>query len=623
MTQQLPYGTWPSPVTPEMLTHGSVGLVDVWFDGDETVWLESRAAEQGRLQLVAAGRDGVARDLLPDGFSARSMVHEYGGGAAHVAGGAAWFVNFADQQVYYLALHESAAPVALTAPPAEPRAVRYADLRVSPDGSRLVCVRERHLGPEAADVVNDLVVLPAMPGAADITPVVVHDGTDFVMSPAWIDDRTIRCITWDHPNMPWDDTALVEITLDATGPRADVLASGCSMMQPDGRYVISDRSGWWNLWSIGADGATAVDPADHEIGGPAWVFGLRDYAVLADGSPVYAVAGTLHVRGAAHPTDAMTIEQFTATGDTVTAIARYADRNPAVIRFDAATPSEYHVVVASRPTGLAAADISVPEPIRYPTPGGTDAYGWFYPPTNAAFDGPDGAQPPLVVMIHGGPTSNAVPTFALAKQFWTSRGFAVVDVDHRGSTGYGTAFRRLLHGAWGVVDVQDCAAAATWLADQGRVARSRLVIRGGSAGGFTVLASLATTAAYAGGADLFGIADLSALAADTHKFECRYLDSLLGPWPAAEAVWRERSPITHLDRFDTPLIVFQGADDKVVLPSQSELIVRSLRAKGVRCEYHLYEGEGHGFRQAATIVAQLTSELAFYRDLLGLGGGDE
>lgn len=619
----VPFGAWPSPVEASMLTAGVVRLIDVWVDdsGDgatgRTVWHEGRPSEQGRQPLVVVESDGTRRDLIDAPFSARSGVHEYGGGAAWVDGGVAWFVNWDDQRVWRVPVDGSSAPVAITPEPESPRTVRYADLRPSPDGAWLVAVRERHSVDDPHDVANEVVLLRAHEPSE---PTVVYAGSDFVMSPRFVAADRIRFVAWEHPNMPWNDTALLECTFDApTGACGEsvTLASGASFMQPVGDTVISDRSGWWNLWRVDG-GETHLWPSESEIGGPAWVFGLRDHGLLPDGRHVWADAGHLVVDGVAHDTGAAALEQLAIGDDTVTAIVRATDHPAEIVRFSVDDPARREVVVGHPPVELDPADVSRPERIEFPTAGGATALGWFYPPANSTCVGPDGDRPPLVTMIHGGPTSAARPWFALATQFWTTRGFAVVDVDHRGSTGNGTAFRNLLDGAWGVVDVEDCMAAASWLAAEGRVDGDRMVIRGGSAGGFTVLASLAFGDVFAAGACSYGIADLSVLAADTHKFESRYTDRLIGPWPETRDVYEARSPIHHLDRFDTPLIVFQGLDDKVVPPNQSEMIVEALRAKGVECEYHAYEGEGHGFRQAATIEHQLTHELAFYRRVLGV-----
>ncbi|TPW14192.1 MAG: peptidase S9 prolyl oligopeptidase active site domain-containing protein [Acidimicrobiaceae bacterium] len=533
-TNEMPYGRWPSPVTPELLTEGAVGLVDVWVGEWEgvstTVWLESRPREAGRLQLVVLGGDGGHHDLLPEGFSARSGVHEYGGGAAWVEGDVAWFVNWADQRLYRLTAGE--APVPLTPEPSERRALRYADMRLSPDRRWIVCVRESHAG----DVTNEIVALRSDEPSE---PVVLFAGTDFVAQPRFVGDGRLRWISWNHPNMPWNDTSLHEGRFDGETGVVDAtvrLASGQSFMQPVGDMVISDRSNWWNLWRFSGDDRQPAFPQDAEMSGPAWAFGERDYVLAADGRMAWAVGGTVMVDGVGIPTAAAGFDHWTIVGSTVTAIARFSDRDASIVRFDLDDPSELRTVVPGRVLPLSDADISKAEPISFPTVTGTPAHAWYYPPANAAVHGPAQQRPPLVVMIHGGPTAHAVPFFSLAKQFWTSRGFAVVDVNHRGSTGFGREFRNLLDGQWGIVDVEDCCAAARWLAESGRVDPDRMVIRGGSAGGFTVLASLAAADVFAAGASSYGIADLAALTGDTHKFEAHYCDRLIGPWPEAHRV---------------------------------------------------------------------------------------
>ena len=613
---KVPYGTWPSPISPEMLTARDPKLIDVWDDGITTVWHEARPNEAGRQPLVVADRDGQ-RDVLDVPFNARSAVHEYGGGAAWVADGVAWFVNWDDQRVWRVPVDGSSPPLALTPEPDEPRCVRYADLRRSPCRRWIVAVRERHSPDDPHDVTNDVVVL-----AADrpSEPTQVFGGTDFAMSPRFVANDRIRVIAWNHPNMPWNDTALVECPFDPETGRCDdatTLARGAAFMQPVGDTVISDRDGYWNLWQIDRDGEEQITSGTAEVGGPAWVFGLRDHGMLPDGRRTWATGGTLHVGGGSVDTGAEALEQLSVADGHVTCIVRWADRPATIVRFDA-DDLQRSTVLVDTPPPVDPAVISRPRRIEFPTTRGAHAYGWFYEPVGVGVVGPADAAPPLVVMIHGGPTSSARPWFALAYQFWTTRGFAIVDVDHRGSTGLGTEYRNLLDGNWGVADVEDCIAAATYLADAGLVDRHRMVIRGGSAGGFTVLSALSRSDVFAAGACSYGIADLSVLAADTHKFEAHYCDRLIGPWPDTRSIYEERSPINHLDRFDTPLIVFQGRDDRVVPPNQSEMIVSALRAKGVECEYHAFDGEGHGFRKAETIVAQMNAEVAFYRRVLAL-----
>ena len=617
----LPFGTWPSAIEPSMLTTGTVKLLDVWADAGDgpIVWHEARPSEAGRQVLVTHDADGTHRDLFAVPFSARSGVHEYGGGAAWVEAGVAWFVNWDDQRIWRLPVDGSSDPVALTPDPPAPRSVRFADLRRSPDGEWLVAVREQHDPGHPHQVSNDVVVLRAHEPSE---PQCVFADSDFVMSPRFTALDEIRFVAWHQPDMPWNHTSLLRCSFDAstgTSGNTTSLAAGASIMQPVDDTVISDRSGWWNLWRVTPDGETPIWTADTEVGGPAWIFGLRDHGVALDGRHVWTADGRLFVDGTVHDVGAAAIEQIVVTDRSVTAIVRSTTRPAEIVRYEIDDPSRTETVVGHEPVPIADDDISVPERIEFPTTNGATAFGWFYPPMSSMIDGPPDALPPLVTMIHGGPTSCARPWFTLATQFWTNRGFAVVDVDHRGSTGYGTAFRDLLDGNWGVVDVEDCLAAACWLADEGRVDRDRMVIRGGSAGGFTVLACLAFGDVFAAGACSYGIADLSVLAGDTHKFESRYTDRLVGPWPEALDIYEARSPIHHLDRFDRPLIVFHGLDDRVVPSNQSEMIVAALRSRDVDCEYHAYAGEGHGFRRSDTIEHQLTSELAFYQRVLRLG----
>lgn len=620
-----PFGSWPSSITPSMLTAGVVKLIDVWVDDSidppTTVWHEGRPSEGGRQVLVVRDHDGTTRDLFESPFNARSAVHEYGGGAAWVDAGVAWFVNWDDQRIWRVPTDGSAPPRPVTSQPEHPRSIRFADLRCSPDGAWLLAVRERHDPHDPHDVVDEVVLLPA-DGSGE--PRMVFAGSDFVMSPRFTAADEIRFVAWNHPDMPWNDTALLRCSFDPTAGSTGAvteLASGASFMQPVGETVISDRSGWWNLWRITDEGEVPIRTAECEVGGPAWIFGLRDHLIV-DGHHVWSEEGRLVVDGDGVDVGAAALEQLAGSAGSVTAIVRSATHPADIVRYHLDDPTTSEVVVAHEPVPLDAADISTPEHVTYPTVAGAVAHGWFYPPRNSRVHAPTGQLPPLVTMIHGGPTGSARPWFSLATQFWTNRGFAVLDVDHRGSTGYGTVYRNLLDGAWGVADVEDCIAAARWLAEQGRVDGDRMVIRGGSAGGFTVLAAMVADDVFAAGSCSYGIADLAVLASDTHKFESRYTDRLIGPWPDARDVYAARSPIHHLERFRRPLIVFQGLDDRVVPPNQSEMIVTALRERGIECEYHAYAGEGHGFRRAETIEHQLTAELAFYRRVLHLDGPD-
>lgn len=611
------YGSWPTPITSELVVAASVGLGAVAVDGESLWWAESRPAEGGRTVLV---RDGV--DVLPAPYDARTAVHEYGGGAWWVAGGVVWFVNWADQRLYRLVPGSDPQPV--TPEPTSPRADRWADGVVHPGGRRMVCVREHHpAGSTSAEVVNEIVAVGT--DGSDLE--VLVSGPDFVSSPRWSTDGTrLAWVEWDHPNMPWDDTRLVvDGEAVAGGP-------GESVSEPrwasDGSlWFLSDRTDWWNLYRWTADGGVQpVVLVDAEIGVPQWVFGQSRYALLDDGGVVVAYQrdGLDHLAcwdGTSLHDLAVTstvMGGLTSRGREVFFVGASPTAEPELhrVRVVDAAVVESHVVRPARDLGLDPACFSLPEPLDFPSAGRT-SHALFYPPTSPSYDAPEGELPPLLVKIHGGPTSAARPALDLGTQYWTSRGFGVVDVNYAGSTGYGRAYRKQLEGQWGVADVDDCQAAARHLADSGRADPDRLCIRGGSAGGFTTLAALAFGDTFVAGANAFGVADLEALTQETHKFESRYLDGLVGPYPERRDLYLERSPIHHLECFDKPLITLQGLQDEVVPPAQSEMIVDALRAKGVPVAYVAFEGEQHGFRQAANIRTALDSELSFYAQVLG------
>ena len=575
--------------------------------------------------------DGTCTDLLPDGMNARTAVHEYGGGGWWARDGVVWFANWADQRLYRLA--PGGEPVPLTPEPATPRADRFADGDFAPDGASIVCVRERHHGPSAEEVVNEIVRLHAHRPSE---PEVLVSGSDFVAAPRLSPDgTTLAWLRWNHPSMPWDATELVVRDLDSGEELVIAGAPDESVLEPrwdtDGAlWFVSDRTDWWNLYryAAGTDIATVVR-VDAEIGVPHWQFGSARYAILADGSVVFArlrrgYDGLARRAPDATVTDLDTpFSRVTALRGTpdgaVLVVAGSPTQEPGVHRIDLASGA-IETLRPPRALGVDAAFISVPEHITFPSDDGRRAHALFYPPAHPDRTGPEGELPPLLVEIHGGPTAAASPVFSTAVQYWTSRGFAVVDVNYGGSTGYGRAFREELLGQWGIVDVADCLAAARHLARTGRVDGERLAIRGGSAGGFTVLAALVRDdTPFAAGADHFGVADLEALARDTHKFESRYLDRLVGPYPEARDVYVERSPIHHVDRFTRPLIVLQGSEDKIVPPVQSETIVDALRERKVPVAYLVFDGEQHGFRRAENIRRALDAELSFYSQVLGFG----
>ncbi len=632
-----PYGSWPTPFTSELVVADAVRLGELVLDGADVLWAEGRPAEGGRTQLVRRGPDGTCTDLLAEGWNARTAVHEYGGAAWWARDGIIWFANWADQRLYRLA--PGADPVPLTPQPASPRADRFADGDLAADGGSIVCVREHHRGPSAAEVDNEIVRLAAhLPSE----PEVLVTGSDFVAAPRLSPDgATLAWLRWNHPSMPWDATELVVRDLDSG--TESVIAGGPdeSVLEPrwgaDGTlWFLSDRTDWWNLYRYtpGSDIATieSIVRIDADIGVPPWGLGSTRYAMLADGSVVFAWTSRGYDGLARRAPDGTVTDLDTpfsriaslraAPDGTVLVVAGSPTHEPGVHRVDLGG----HLVETLRPPRELGVDprfVSLPEHITFPTDDGRAAHALFYPPAHPEFAGPEGERPPLIVQIHGGPTAAASPVFSTAVQYWTSRGFGVVDVNYRGSTGYGRAFRGELAGRWGIADVADCVAAARHLARAGRVDGQRLTIRGGSAGGFTTLAALARDdTPFAAGADHFGVADLEALARDTHKFESRYLDGLVGPYPAARDRYVERSPIHHVDRLTRPLIVLQGSEDAIVPPAQSETIVDALRERKVPVAYLLFDGEQHGFRRAENIRRALDAELSFYAQVLGFSLAD-
>jgi len=622
---ELPYGSWPTPITSELVVRSARLPNGLHLDGDDVWWSEGRPEEAGRIAVLRRGADGAVTEVVVAPFSARSGVHEYGGGAWWVRGGVLWFVDWATQRLHRV--EGGGAPVPLTPEPDVPRGLRFADGELSPDGATLLCVQERHHA-DGTEATNTIVCLDAHePG----TPTVVVEGPDFVSDPRWRPDGGAFCwLEWDHPDMPWDATRLI---VDQGGTRTTVAGDpresvGQPTWAPDGSlWFFGDRTGFWSLYRWTADlGVEPMVDLGLDIGFPGWVFGQSCFAFLDDGRLVLSYSeGGLERLARWEPDGGRVVEldvphtlidQLRARGNEVVYIAASPTEEVHVASV-AVDTGAVDVVVPPRDLGLDPAWFSVPEPLEFPTAGGVTAHALLYPPTNPDVAPPDGQRPPLLVMIHGGPTSAARPMLQLSRQYWTSRGFAVVDVNYRGSTGYGRAYRDLLRGEWGVADVEDCVAVCEFLVARGDADPDRLCIRGGSAGGFTTLAALTFHEVFAAGASHYGVADLGALAAETHKFESRYLDGLVGPWPEARATFEARSPIFHTDRIDRPLAVFQGLDDPVVPPNQAEMIVEALRSKGVPVAYLAFEGEQHGFRQSQNIRASLDGELSFYAQVLG------
>lgn len=628
MSTVAPYGTWVSPINTRMLVADSVRLGGVALDGDDAYWLEGRPGEGGRNVLVCRGADGTTRDVVPAPFNVRTRAHEYGGGAFLVRDGRIWFTNFDDQRIYQC--DGSTPPRPLTAP----GPWRYADMILDGARDRLICVREAH-GRADAEPDNALVAVRLSDGTVEV----LASGHDFYASPC-LDARAERLawLTWDHPDMPWDATRLWMAGLGADGAPAEPLCvaggDGVSVFQPafrdDGMlFFVADPDGWWNLHGYDGGVARCVLAMEAEFGRPQWQFGMSTYGFDARGEIVccYSRDGFWHL---ARLEDELVpvesaftdIQAIAVAGQRALVIGGSPTRTAAVAVIDTQTGST-DVLRVSAKRDFDAAFVSAPEAIRFATGEGQHAHAFYYAPRNPDFDGPEDERPPLIVIGHGGPTGAASATLSLTIQFWTSRGFAVLDVNYRGSTGYGRAYRELLAGRWGIADVEDCISGARHLAETGRVDGERLAIRGGSAGGYTTLAALAFHDVFAAGASYYGVSDLETLALDTHKFESRYLDKLVGAYPAERETYVARSPIHAVDRLSCPVIFFQGLEDEVVPPSQAERMVEALRAKGLPVAYLAFEGEQHGFRKAETMERTLQAELAFYARVFGFDPADD
>ena len=638
MSQVAPYGTWRSPISAEMVAVGGVTLSQPRLDNGSVYWQESRPSEGGRSVLMHAAPFSETVEVTPPGFNIRTTVHEYGGGAYLIHRGTAFFSNFADQRLYRQEV--GADPLAITAESGGRD--RYADGRITPDGRWLICVRERHPDPDdPSGVTNEVVAIPP-DGSAE--PLIIRSGRDFYSSPRISPDGSMLCwLEWDLPWMPWDgcEVSVAELADDATLQHVRQVAGRAgeeSIFQPTWSpagdlHFVSDRTGWWNLYRERDGQVEALHPAEAEFGWPQWVFGMSAYGFLGDGriACLWERDGVQHValldpesgelidldvpHSAMRPT-------LDVEGDRVAFVGGGPSIPDQVVLLDV-TARSMDVLRTSSSVNVDEEHFSIPRQIEFPTEDGVTAFAHFYPPRNRDAAGTGGERPPLIVMSHGGPTAEASPGFSLETQFWTSRGFAVVDVNYGGSTGFGRRYRQRLNGNWGVVDTADCINAARWLADQGEVDDNRLLITGGSAGGYTTLCALTMHDGFAAGTSYFGLADLeSFVTGGTHKFESRYLFSLVGPYPEEAERYRSRSPINFTDGISCPMLLLQGAEDRVVPPAQAEIMVEALKRKSLPYAYVLFEGEQHGFRKAESNRRALESELSFYAQVLGFERDD-
>ena len=627
MPTTAPYGSWKSPITADLIVSGSIGLGQVALDDEDIYWVEMRPSEGGRMVVVKRTPDGGIVDITPEPFSARTRVHEYGGGAFLVHQGTVYFSNFADQRLYRQDPGEEPQPIT---PEAD---MRYADGCFDASRNRIICVREDHTSE--GEPVNAIVAADAQ-GQADQQ--VLYQRSDFCSNPRLSPDgSTLAWLTWDHPNMPWDGTVLLVAQLDGQGQLGDAQAVAGGRAEsifqpewsPDGvLHFVSDRSGWWNLWRWEDGQARQLTSRNAEFGKPQWVFGSGAYSFVSAGliACSYVEDGTWKIAmldiqsrnlvPVETPFSEMGEGEIQAGGGNIVFVAGAPTRPMSLVSLDLAS-GKWQELRKSHNLEIDPGYLSAAQPVEFPTEDGKTAHAFFYPPKNRDFQGPAGEKPPLLVKSHGGPTGAASTALDLGIQFWTSRGIGVLDVNYGGSTGYGREYRERLNDAWGIVDVDDCCNAALHLVDRGEADGDRLAIEGGSAGGYTTLAALTFKEVFKAGASHYGVSDLEALAKETHKFESRYLDGLVGPYPECRDLYLERSPINHTGRLSCPLILFQGLEDQIVLPIQAERMFEAVRAKGIPTAYIPFEGEQHGFRRAENIKRALEAELYFYSKVFG------
>lgn len=627
MTTVASYGSWESPISAASLVASGHPISGARFVGTEAWWLEARPTEGGRLAVRRRDANNDVVDVLPPPWNARTRVHEYGGGAwAAADDGTLVFAEFGDQRLYrFDAGAQNPSPLT-----PDGSGMRFADLKIA--GGEVIAIRETH---EGGELHRDIVAVP-LDGSAEADAGAIRSivsGSRFLAYPRISPDGSqLAWVAWDHPQMPWDGTELRVGSLDngVVGEFETIMGGPTeSVLQPewladDSLYVISDRSGWWNLYRVGIDGAsTALNPVSADVGGPLWQLGARWYVVLDDGR-------ILHTR--THGTDSLAIvdpatgveEQLELPLDSISLKDVRGDRVLVVsgsamlasgvreLNLSSGALAEVRLDVDELPPA-----VYLPQAEAMTFTGKRDVHAFVYRPRNPDFAPPPGELPPFVAVVHGGPTSHSTLGVRLNYAYFTSRGIGIIDVNYGGSTGYGREYRQRLNGQWGIVDVEDTIAAIRGLADAGIADMSRLAIRGGSAGGWTVLAALVSSDVFACGTSYYGVADLQALADDTHDFESRYLDGLVGPLPGAAQVYQDRAPINRVDGLSCPVLLLQGLDDPIVPPAQSEAFRDALVRKGIRHAYLPYEGESHGFRKSETIIHSIQSELSFYGQVMG------
>lgn len=619
----LPYGTWPSALSAEKVASAAPKINHIQSCNGLITWVESRPNEGGRNVIVGRSKQGLVTDLIPAPYSHHSKVHEYGGMAYRLLENSLYFVNASDQRIYHQTIGTSS-PVAITEAGA-----RFADLIVDSTNNRLIAVCEQHNGTSEPE--NYLVSISLEADNHRLEP--LARGADFYAYPRISPDGKSLCwIEWHHPNMPWDSTQLWQADIDNHSLENKRLIAGGdgheSIFQPqwspDNKlYYVSDRNNWWNIYS--ADNGIVIDmPAEFAM--PLWQFGMSTYGFV-DANTIgclWTQHGVWHcgfvdiTKGTLTPVPCLyqSMQAACCSSDGLFMVAGASNIADQVVA--ASKQGIVETIYSPSSLDIASEDLAKPESINFPTANNTRVQAFYYPPTHSQYQGEDKQLPPVIAICHGGPTGATDCSLNLKIQYWTSRGFAVVDINYRGSTGFGRDYRNRLHGAWGVADIEDTEYAIKFLATEQKIDSQRCIIRGSSAGGYTVLSALTFTNTFKAGASLYGIGNLETLASDTHKFESRYLDKLVGPYPEQQNIYHQRSPINHIEQLNCPVIFLQGLEDKVVPPNQAELMVNSLKEKGIPVVYVKFPDEGHGFRKAENIIRAMQAELDFYCDVFDL-----
>ncbi|MEC7837227.1 MAG: S9 family peptidase [Chloroflexota bacterium] len=621
------YGSWESEITPQKIIEGGLRFSEIRSNGSEVYFLEGRPEEAGRYVIVKQNSAGEIEDLIPENFNSRNAVHEYGGGSFAVGKKNIYFTNWDDQRIYVVKGKNTSA---LTIEPPFEKSIRYSDLTLSYDEEWIYCVRETHF--EKGEAKNELVAISTTKNQT----IVLCTGRDFYSSPRINPINNEICwLEWDHPNMPWDGTELFIGNFDSNGLSEKKFIDGSkniSIIQPEwsesGELIyISDESGWWNLKKYSDNKKSTILDEETDHGEPSWNFGVRTYFIKDN---------FIYLRGSSKNKNKGLIRKINLSGQIIEEIevlhtsigglsfidnkALYIGASPVsnseIVSLDL-EKKEIKTIKESSKLEIDSEEISIPEEITFTTTENATAYGYFYKPKNKKYQSHSGEKPPVLVISHGGPTSATSNALNLSIQYWTNRGIAVVDVNYRGSTGYGKKFRDLLKGNWGIYDTEDCIAAVDYLSEKGLVDSERAAIKGGSAGGYTTINALTFHDRFAVGATYYGIADLSVFIDDTHKFESKYLESLIGKYPEEKQKYYDRSAINFTDQLSCPMIIFQGTEDKIVPPSQAEIMAEGLREKKIPFSLIMYEGEQHGFRQSKNIISSLESELYFYSQVLG------